>query len=493
MYASLLNQQWKQTVRSRYFKQGWGVKIFIGFLVLYFGAAFLSLGIFMPDLLKELHPEATKLTPIFVGFVLYYILGDVSMRFFLQDLSMLTIQHYLILPVKKTKIIHYLLRGSVFNFFNILPLFLLIPFAIRTVSTEYGSLNAWIWFFSFYLLCIGNHFLAIYIKRALAVKQKLFIVFALVVAAIFAGDIAGLYSLQAISQMLFAGFAAQPYFIAIPLLIVALFYRLNFSFLKAHTHLDLWHKKKEENVNTERFSFLEDKGIVGSMVANELKLITRNKRTKTILYITVMFMAYGLIFYTQDEYAASYVPFIFVGIFMTGIFMINYGQFLVGWEGSHFDGILTRAYPMEDFYKAKFGLLAVSCVITYILTTPYLYFGWKAFYINTACFIYNIGFNSFFLLYASTYNKKKIDLARGSAFNYQGTSVTQFIIALPLLVVPIIIYKSFEVFSTPTIGLIALTVVGLLSLAFSKYWFKAVAENFRERKYINAQGYREKS
>jgi hypothetical protein len=493
MYSSLLSQQWKQTVRSKYFKQGWGVKILIGFLVVYFGGLFLTLGLFMPELLEELYPDAEMLTPIFSGFVLYYILSDLAMRFFLQDLSVLTVQHYLTLPVKKSKIIHFLLRGSIFNFFNTLPLFIVVPFGLRTVSSEYGAIPGGAWLLSFVFIVLSNHFLAIYIKRALAVKKGVFFAFAAVVGGLFLGDFMEWFSLIFVSEQIFSSFGPNPTLLFIPLLVMVAFYFLNFSFLKAHTYLDLWKSKASENVNTTRFSFLESKGIVGSLVANELKLITRNKRTKSILFITLLFSAYGLIFYLNPQYNEGYGWLIFVGIFMTGVFMINYGQFLVGWEGAYFDGILTRSYEMEDFYKAKFILIAVTCVITYILSVPYVYFGIKALYINTASFIYNIGLNSFVLLYASTYNRKKIDLSKGSAFNYQGTSATQFIIVLPLMVVPIIIFQSFNAFGAPNGGLIALAAVGLISMAFSKYWFKAIVSNFKEKKYRNAEGFREKS
>ncbi|MGB0178331.1 MAG: DUF5687 family protein, partial [Owenweeksia sp.] len=228
-----------------------------------------------------------------------------------------------------------------------------------------------------------------------------------------------------------------------------------------------------------------------AMLSNELKLILRNKRTRTILFITLLFSAYGLIFYGEPQYADSFMIFIFVGIFMTGIFMINYGQFMVGWESAYFDGILTRAYPMEAFFRAKFWLLVCSVVITYILSTAYVYFGMKALYINTACFLYNIGVNTFVLLYASTYQRKRIDLSKGSAFNYQGTSAVQFLIILPLMVLPILIWASFNAFGKPYWGLIALAAAGLISLAFYKQWFNAIIENFREKKYRNAKGFRE--
>lgn len=164
---------------------------------------------------------------------------------------------------------------------------------------------------------------------------------------------------------------------------------------------------------------------------------------------------------------------------------------MLGWESSYFDGILTRAYPMESFFKAKFWLLAASSVVTYIISLAYLYFTWDAFWINTASFIYNIGVNSFVLLFASTYQKKRIDLSKGSAFNYQGTSAVQFLVAIPLLVLPILIFQAFNVFDKPYYGLAAMAGAGLLSLAFSKYWFKEIIKNFKEKKYRNAAGFRE--
>ncbi len=494
MYGSLIIQKWKRSFRSSFFSQGIGVKLLLGFLVLYFGGAFLALGIFLPELMGEMFPEETLLTPVFGSFFLYYLLADLCMRFFLQELSVLSIQHYLILPIKKGKIIHFLLQGSVFSFFNLLPLFFLVPFALKTVGLEYGTLGAVFWFFSLYLFSLSNHYLAIYIKRVLAVNQKIFLGFAALVLGLFMGDLFGLYSLQDLSRFLFGGFASHYYLIAIPVLVILGFYRLNYNFLIEHTQLDLWQSKKENsNINTERFSFIEAKGAVGHMLANELKLLFRNKRTKSILLMNIAVFLFGLVFYNNPQYSETPHWFLFCGIFMTGMFLINYGQFLVGWEGAYFDGILTRSYSITDFYKAKFLLLAVSCVISYILISPYIYFGWNVFYAHTAAFLFNLGFNSFFILFTSTYNKKKIDLSKGSAFNYQGTSAVQYLITIPTMLLPVLIFSSFDVLFDQQGGYIAVGAFGLLSLAFSKVWFKGIVDNFKEKKYINAAGFREKS
>ena len=489
MYTTLFYHQWKKAIRSKVLSQGWGVKILIGFLVIYFGLSFLALGFLLPEIIRETHPEAALVTPVFGEFVLYYLMVDWVMRFFLQDLNVLTVQHYLLSPIKKTTIINYLLSSSVFNFFNLLPLLFIVPFAIRAAFPELGSINGTAWLSGMVLLVLTNHFIAIYLKRVAAVKLAVFIAFAALVALLFVANTMGWISLNDWSYLLF-GNLGQWWLTLIIVVILGIVYFLNFRFLMAHSHIDKWKKQKAE-ASTQNFEFLESKGAVGTMIANELKLIFRNKRTKSILIITALFGAYGLLFYTNPEQYPGMGWLVFVGIFMTGIFMINYGQFLVGWEGAYFDGILTRAYPMEAFFRAKFWLLAASSVITYVISLAYIYFTWDAFWINTASFIYNIGVNSFVLLFASTYQKKKIDLSKGSAFNYQGTSALQFLVAIPLLVVPILIFQGFNVFGKPYYGLAAMSIAGLISLAFSKYWFKEIIKNFKEKKYRNAAGFRE--
>ena len=320
----------------------------------------------------------------------------------------------------KSKVINFLLASSVFNLFNFFPLLFIVPFAFRVSIDEIGLLPGLFWLTSLLFLILSNHFLAIYLKRVAAVKQLVFIVFAALVAGLFVSNFLGWISLNDWSRSLFSNLG-EFWFLLIPLLLSGALYFTNYRFLRKQAYIDQWRKESKE-ASTQEFGFLESKGSVGVMIANELKLILRNKRTKSVLVITLLFSFYGLLFYTQPDMYGGMGWKVFVGIFMTGIFMINYGQFMVGWEGSFFDGILTRAYPMEAFFRAKFWLLVSSSVITYILSLGYMYFTMDAFWINTAAFIYNVGVNSFVLLFASTYQKKRINLSKGSAFNYQGTS-----------------------------------------------------------------------
>lgn len=173
--------------------------------------------------------------------------------------------------------------------------------------------------------------------------------------------------------------------------------------------------------------------------------------------------------------------------------MINYGQFLTAWESSSFDGILTRQLSVRAYYRAKWIMLSVSCVILFLITLPYAYFGWKILLIHFACLIFNIGFNSFILLYASIYNNKRIDLSKGSMMNYQGTGATQFLITIPLLLIPIFIIGVLNALNLEMAGIASLAGVGLLSLAAYPLWMKEIERNFKEKKYKKAAGFRQKA
>lgn len=491
MHSTLFRHQWKKLTRSTFFRQGWGVKILLILVALYMLLSFGALGVFMKEILRESHPDAELLTPIFSQGVIFYFLADLAMRFFLQDLTVLSVQHYLMLPVSKKKVIHFLLQSSVFSFFNLLPLLFVVPWAIRVVPDEYEAINVALWTVSFLALILSNHYLAIYLKRVVAVKPVITISFGVLVAGLFLANSFDLIALRPISGAIYSPLASQPILALIPLLFLAVVYQLNFQFLKGMTHLDRW-KVKAKEASSMRFSFLEKQGFVGMMIANELKLILRNKRTKVVVYTAAFLGLYGLFFYTQEEFMNSDGLLVFVSIFMTGVFMINYGQFLVSWESSYFDGILTRAYSMEDYYRSKYYLMVFGILIMFILTIPYVYFGMDALYRNIAATLYNIGINTAVLLFASTYNKKPIDLSRGSAFNYQGTGAAQFVIVIPLMLVPMLIYLGFSVLGFPYYGLIALGGLGVIGMFATNYFIKQTVINFKEKKYINAAGYRQK-
>ena len=120
------------------------------------------------------------------------------------------------------------------------------------------------------------------------------------------------------------------------------------------------------------------------------------------------------------------------------------------------------------------------------------FFGSKLLLINSVAFLYNIGVLSFLLLYLATYNKKRMDMSKGSAFNYQGIGASNWLAMIPAFLLPVLIYVPFSLAGLPYAGLIFIGIIGIIGLIFNKQILEIIFKQFEKRKYIMAEGFRER-
>ena len=111
---------------------------YLVFFGLYFLVSFLSLAFYAPTLIEEYYPD-TPIMDVVNKYLIYYLLSDLVTRFFLQKFPSMKIGHYLTLNIQKSTICKYLCIRSIFSFFNVAPLFFLIPFSL-CLSKEHLAL-----------------------------------------------------------------------------------------------------------------------------------------------------------------------------------------------------------------------------------------------------------------------------------------------------------------------------------------------------------------
>lgn len=182
---------------------------------------------------------------------------------------------------------------------------------------------------------------------------------------------------------------------------------------------------------------------------------------------------------------------IFVGIFMTGGMMLNYLNYCFSYESNYFDNILANYKDFESYIRTKYIFAIIISAACYVLTIPYVFFGTDILLLNSMTFLYNIGFLSFVLFYVSTYSKKRMDLSKGAAFNYQGLGASHWLSMLPAFLLPVIIYQPFSWLGYPTAGLIFIGALGVAGLLFSKLLLQVVLNQFMRRRHLMAEGFRE--
>jgi hypothetical protein len=308
-----------------------------------------------------------------------------------------------------------------FDVFNFLPLFIFIPVTFTIVIPVEGGVHASLWMGVLIILVLSNNFLVIYLKRLLGTKPAVVGVLGLLFVSLIVLDRTNFLSLSVISSGIFTYLTRHPASILLPVGWLVFTYQLQYQFLSRHLFPDEMQKKKAEDIHARGENrFLKSMGLTGSIISLEFKLYLRNKRTKTILYMSPFFLLYGLMFYPQSQGIYHNGVLLFVGVFMTGGMMLNYANYAFGYESNYFDGLLTKNIDFNRYIHVKFYICVLISTICYILTIPYLFYGYKILLINTAMYLYNIGILSFVLLYFATFNKKRIDLSRGGAFNYQG-------------------------------------------------------------------------
>ncbi|MFC2104535.1 DUF5687 family protein [Bacteroidota bacterium] len=491
MYKWLMSHQWKEMTRSNFWQKSLVINIVIGFFLLIMFSYLVLLGLFIDKILKDIYPEG-DIFAIFNGGLLYYLGADLFIRFFMYTLPVINVESYLHLPVKKSKILNFILLKSSFNIFNVLPLLVFIPFTFKVIVADYNGSLAFSWFILMLIVVLNNSFLLHYLKRRFIDKPIFIGAFATLIATTAVFDKFDIFSLSKYSSGIFTFLAYNPLFIIIPFVILILVYVINYSFLKSRMTIEEINVKKQKKLDSlSKVKYFESFGDLGEMILLELKLVWRNKRCRSIINMSPIFLLYGFFFYPQEIYLEGFGFLIFVGIFMTGGIMFNYGQYMLSWESNYFDGIIANNVDFYKHFRAKYYMIISTVIICYILTIPYVYFGTKVLIINTATFLFNLGFLSFLLMYFSSNSRKRMDMTKSSAFNYQGLGATNWLMVLPFFLLPIAIWIPFNLFGVPYWGIATIGFIGIISLAFHKSLMKVVVKRFEEKKHLIAEGFRE--
>ncbi|MES2650878.1 MAG: DUF5687 family protein [Bacteroidota bacterium] len=490
MLSTFLNQQWKDFWRSRNRGGSIAAQILLGFFMLYFLAIAVLVGFGMKFLIEKAFPGANSIT-IFNGFILYYFLFDLAIRTQAQELPTLSIVPYLHLNISKKTIVNFLNIKSLFTVFNFFPLFVFIPFSVMKIGPTFGALTALTYILSVIALTLFNNYLVLYLKRKAISNIAYFGVGMAIIIALAALDYYKIISVRDASNFVFVKITQIPFLALVFPLAAVFIYTLNSNFLRLNLYTEELSTKDVKKGSTD-YAFLNRFGRIGELAALELKLILRHKRPRSTAIMSIFFLGYGFIFYQPELLNKdAFGKILFAAVFVTSSTLLLYGQFMFAWQSTHFDGLLANKMDFKNFIKSKFLLFNISSTIVVILTTFYAFISLKLLLLHLAAYLYTIGFGSVIVLYFATFNYKRLDLATSATFNWQGIGASQFIITIPYLLIPILIYAPFGILNKPYIGLAVLGGFGFAMLLMRNFWVNFLTKKFIEKRYKIAEGFRE--
>jgi hypothetical protein len=491
MILTLLSHQWKAFWRSRSAGKNLAAQIVMGFIILYLLACAIVLGFSFRHLLPELFP-GQDIIKAFCGLILYYFIGDILMRFLVQELPVLSVQPYLAQNIRRRQLVRFLNVRSIFHFLNLLPIFIFIPFVITVIGPAYGLLATACFVIGFLALIFFNHFLVLYVKRKTIINSWWLVGLLGAVGILIALDHFHLFSFTTLSTTLFTSLLKYPVLsLGFVALCICSFVN-NSLFLRRNLYFEEMTRKGRRRQSTE-YAWLQQWGLAGELVGLNLRLVLRNKRARSVVLLSFIILLYGFIFYKPENLGSAHSYMVLFGaLFITGVFIMNYGQFLFAWHSSYFDGLMSLPVNIPTFIRAQFMMFIAISTISFVITSPYGLISWKIIPFQFAAYLYNIGINSVVVVYFATRSYKAIDLTKSASFNYQGTGMAQWLNILVVLLVPILLYVGLSYLFNEWIGLATLGALGLISLLLQNWWIAILTMQLHLRKHLILSGFREK-
>lgn len=488
MFKKFLVLEWRAFFRSASFSANLVIKIIMGLAALYFTAVFLALGIGVFYLIKEeLHADPLTVVN---KYLIYYVVFDLIVRLFLQKIPVMNIKPLLTLPIKKNTIVNFALGKMMLSFFNFLQWFFFIPFSVVLLIEGYDLGSVIVWYVGMMSLIYANNFLNILLNN----KDYLFYIFIGIVVGFGLLQYYGIFDVTIYTFRFFDGLFHTRWIFVIPVLFLAGLFLVTFSYFKKNLHLDTGLAKKEKEVKSENFNWLNQFGTLGTFLKNDIRLLKRNKRSRSTLLMSFLFIFYGLLFFGTGIEAYRNPPMqVFAGIFVSGGFLFTFGQFVPSWDSSYYQLMMSQNIQYRDYLTSKWWLMVIATVISTVIASFYLYFGWHIYMLIVVGAIYNIGVNSHLVLLGGAFVKTPIDLAssRAAFGDKKAFNVKTLLISIPKLVVPMLLYGAGYALFSAEIGFLFVALAGFAGFAFRNKMFKMIEKIYRNEKYETIQAYKQ--
>ena len=494
MFKMMFSLQWKEFNRGKAVGGKLVAKIFKWIGIIYVAFMTFLMGIIVSAYggpLAEFPLEEGTTAPfLYVNKQLIYVFVYlIVLRYFVQSLPVVNIKALLLTPVLKTQIVRFSLLKTVLTYFNILPLFFLIPFSFLLASTgDYDIVGLIFWNINIMgLIYVTNFFNFLLIN-----KNKLIYGIGGILALIKILEYYSIVDFTTYSEQFFYLFYSQPYATAFTWLLVFWLYNYVNKYLLQGLYIDTGLQVKIKEAKMDDFSFLDRFGKTATFIKNDLRLLKRSKRARTAVYMGIGMLFYGIIFVPSEDILGS--GFLFFGyLFSTGGFLFMFGSFVPSWDSQYYPLMMTQNIEYKEYLNSKWSLMIIGTVISTVLASfIYSFFGVNAVYAVLAGAFYNIGVNGYLTLWAGAYTKSPIDLnSSANAFgDKKAFNAKTMLVGIPQMLLPVLVYYFTSQYYDHLTGCLAVAGLGTLGIFLKPVAFSLIMKAYKTEKYSTLKAYK---
>lgn len=467
-------------------------RYFMYAMSLFWAGYLIFFGISFANLFADAAPNMEPYHLLNSGLVFVLAL-DFLIRFPFQSTPTQEVKPYLLLPVKRRRILDFLLIRSGLSTFNLLWLCMFVPFAFLTVLRFYGITGVLTYSIGIWLLMVFNNYW--YLLCRTLINERIWWIFLPIV--VYTGLALSIFlPKESMVGYFFMNLGegyieANPLAFAGTLAAIVLLWLANRKIISGLVYSELNKVEDTKVKHVSEYKFLERYGEVGEYLRLELKMLFRNKSCKMSLRLIalIIILFSGLLGFSE----------VYDGVFMKGFISIySFVAFgtviltrIMSYEGNYLDGLMSRKESIYNLLRAKYYFYSIAIVIPFILMTPAIVMN-KLSLLNAFSFaFFTIGFVYFLLFQLAVYNTKTAPLNEGITGRQSTGTGFQNLVSFASFGLPMAFYFGLKAIYGEVTAEWILLVVGVAFTLASPLWLKNIYARFMKRRYVNMEGFRD--
>ena len=466
-------------------------KFLIYFMIVYWAAIFLFLGVSLPFMFEGLVPNMEPYHIMNQGFI-YVMLADFLMRFMVQPSVSQEIKPYLLMPIKRKKLISLLLLKSGLDSYNFMWFFVYVPFAFLTVIRFYGFGGMFLYLIGIWLVFVFNNYWYLLCKLLLGEKT----LWLLLPTAIFGALGAAEFLLDGLPISRFTmdlgeGFIeGNPLSFLFVLACIGVMFFINLKLQLRMIYNEISKKEDTKIKHVSEYKFLDKYGEVGEYIRLEIKLITRNKTVKTQFRMgVIVMMAFSFLLAFTDVYDGTGMT-KFICLYNYAVLPImTLGQVMC-FEGNYIDGLMSRKESIFNLLRAKYYLTTLIILVPLLFMIFPISKGKITLLMAIAYLIFVVGFVFFMLLQLAVYNTRTLPLNANLMKSNKSSNWIQGLITSLAFFLPFMIDTTLTALFPVEVAHIILIIIGFGFIVTHNLWIKNVYKRFMKRRYRNMEEFR---
>ena len=491
LYKIIKQNQKLAEKRNPAFETNRFAKFLMYFMIVYWVALFLFFGVMLPFMFEDIVPNMEPYHIMNQG-ILYVMVADFLIRFMAQPSVSQEIKPYLLMPVKRRKLISILLLKSGLDKYNFIWFFVYVPFAFLTIIRFYGFGGMFLYLIGMWLIFVFNNYWYLLCKLLLGEKTIWLLLPVCVFGALGACEflIDGL-PISRFTMDLGEGFIeGNPLSFLFVIACIGAMFFINIKLQLRMIYNEISKKEDTKIKRVSEYKFLDKYGEVGEYLRLEIKLITRNKTVKTQFRMGIIVMlAFSIVLAFTDVYDGTNMK-SFICLYNYAVLPImTLGQ-VMSFEGNYIDGLMSRKESIFNLLRAKYYLTSLIIVVHFIVMMLPISEGKITLLSAIAYLIFVMGFVFFMLLQLAVFNTRTLplnaNLMKGNkSSNWIQGLVTSFAFFLPFMIDSIL-----TALFPKEVGNIILIIIGLGFIATHNLWIKNIYKRFMKRRYKNMEEFR---